>query len=84
MKEVFIIISLLVILLFLGDLHISFSPFSVTLPKWHVSVSILLFGIAIGLYSYGNSQIQYDKGYNDAIKDVEEIIRKKEDSCIDL
>lgn len=51
------VIILIVSFAYLGHLKIGFSPFSIALPYWYRSVAVLLMGIAIILYGYGEVAI---------------------------
>lgn len=67
----------LVALLYIGHLHISIKPFSVSLPYWHRSVGVLLMLVGIYVFSIGEHVSGYIKGLKDGENDVIEILNEK-------
>lgn len=79
--KVYLIISAAVFvlaLLYIGHLHISIKPFSISLPFWHRSVGILLLVIGVYVFSIGEHVTGYKKGFDEGADKAIEILNKKE------
>lgn len=74
MKTDVIILAILAVfvLLFIGNLTISFKPFSISLPYWHRVVGVLLLCLGMSVYSIGERA----KGYKDGLNDGAELVIK--------
>ena len=66
MKTILFTIICVISLLWVGDLTITFKPFSISLPGWYKPV------YTIGEYTKG-----YKHGFDDGIKECVEILKKK-------
>ena len=64
-------------LLWVGDLTITFKPFSISLPGWHKPVGILLFWLSMAVYTIGERTKGYKQGFDDGVKKCIEILEKK-------
>lgn len=67
MKTIICIIALL----WVGDLTITFKPFSISLPGWHKALGIILFVFAMAVYNIG----EYKHGFDDGAKECIEAIK---------
>ena len=72
MKTIILAIICIIALLWVGDLTITFKPFSISLPGWHKALGIILFVFAMAVYTKG-----YKQGFDDGIKECVEILKKK-------
>ena len=59
MKTILFTIICIIALLWVGDLTITFKPFTISLPGWYKPVGILLFILSMAVYTTGD----YTKGY---------------------
>ena len=59
MKTILFTIIFIIALLWVGDLTITFKPFSISLPGWYKPVGIILFVLSMAVYTIG----EYTKGY---------------------
>lgn len=50
MKTIILAIICIIALLWVGDLTITFKPFSISLPGWHKALGIILFVFAMAVY----------------------------------
>ncbi len=66
------IVIMIIWLLFIGNISISFKPFSFHLPLWHRSLGLFLIIIGVLVYNIG----ERTKGYNDGLKKGKEITIK--------
>lgn len=66
----------IIALLWVGDLTITFKPFSISLPGWHKAVGILLFFLSMTVYNIGEYTRGYKQGFDDGIKECLDIIKK--------
>ena len=53
MKTILFTIICIIALLCVGDLTITFKPFSISLPGWYKPVGILLFFLSMAVYTIG-------------------------------
>ena len=53
MKTILFTIICVIALLWVGDLTITFKPFSISLPGWHKALGIILFVFAMAVYNIG-------------------------------
>ena len=51
MKTILFTIIFIIALLWVGDLTITFKPFSISLPGWYKPVGILLFFLSMAVYT---------------------------------
>lgn len=72
MKTILFTIIFIIALLWVGDLTITFKPFSISLPGWYKPVGIILFVLSMAVYTKG-----YKHGFDDGIKECVEILKKK-------
>ena len=63
------IVIMIIWLLFIGNISISFKPFSIHLPFWHRSLGIFLAVAGFMIYNIG----EHTKGYSDGLKKGEEM-----------
>ena len=77
MKTILFISTCIIALLWVGDLTITFKPFSISLPGWHKALGIVLFVLSMALYNVGEYAKGYKHGFDDGIKECLEIIKKK-------
>ena len=73
MKTIIFIIALL----WVGDLTITFKPFSISLPGWYKPVGIILFVLAMAVYNIGEYAKGYKHGFDDGIKNVLKYLKRK-------
>ena len=62
--------------LWVGDLTITFKPFSISLPGWYKPVGILLFFLSMAVYTTGDYTKGYKQGFDDGVKKCIEILKK--------
>ena len=77
MKIIIFTIICIIALLWVGDLIITFKPFSISLPGWYKPVGILLFFLSMAVYTIGEYAIGYKQGFDYEIKKCVEILEKK-------
>lgn len=75
MKTILFTAIFIICLLWVGDLTITFKPFSISLPGWHKPVGILLFWLSMAVYT-GERTKGYKQGFDDGIKECVEILKK--------
>jgi hypothetical protein len=76
MKTILFISTCIIALLWVGDLTITFKPFSISLPGWHKALGILLFFLSMAVYNIGEYAKGYKHGFDDGIKECLDIIKK--------
>lgn len=76
MKIILFTFICIIALLWVGDLTITFKPFSISLPGWHKSLGIILFVLAMAVYNIGEYAKGYNHGFDDGLKECLEIIKK--------
>lgn len=76
MKTILSIITISILLLWIGELTVTFKPFSVSLPGWHKAAGILLFWLSMVVYQGGERARWYKEGFNDAVKKSIDILEK--------
>lgn len=75
--KIFIYIAVFIILfLLIGQIQITFKPFSVSLPYWYRSVGILLIGVGLLVYNIGELAKGYKEGFREGVKYVVEKVEK--------
>ena len=77
MKTILFTIICIIALLWVGDLTITFKPFSISLPGWYKPVGILLFFLSMAVYNIGEYTRGYKQGFDDGVKKCVEILKKK-------
>lgn len=77
MKTILFTIICIIALLWVGDLTITFKPFSISLPGWYKPVGILLFFLSMAVYITGDYIKGYKQGFDDGVKECIEILKKK-------
>lgn len=77
MKTTLFTAILIIGLLWVGDLTITFKPFSISLPCWYKSVGILLFWLSMVVYTTGEHAKGYKQGFDDGVKKCIEILENK-------
>lgn len=77
MKTIIFTIICIIALLWVGDLTITFKPFSISLPGWYKVVGILLFWLAMAVYTIGERTKGYKQGFEDGVNKCIEILEKK-------
>ena len=76
MKTIIFTIICIIALLWVGDLTITFKPFSISLPGWHKPVGILLFFLSMAVYTIGEYTKGYKHGFDDGIKNVLKYLKR--------
>ena len=76
MKTILFAAIFIIALLWVGDLTITFKPFSTSLPGWHKPVGILLFFLSMAVYNIGEYTKGYKQGFDDGVKECIEILKK--------
>ena len=77
MKTILFTIIFIIALLWVGDLTITFKPFSISLPSWHKALGIILFVLAMAVYNIGEYAKGYKQGFDNGVKECVEILKKK-------
>lgn len=77
METILFTIICIIALLWVGDLTITFKPFSISLPGWYKPVGILLFCLSVAVYNIGEYTKGYKQGFDDGVKKCIEILKKK-------
>ena len=77
MKTILFTIICVIALLWVGDLTITFKPFSISLPGWYKPVGIILFVLAMAVYNIGEYAKGYKHGFDDGIKNVLKYLKRK-------
>ena len=77
MKTILFTIICVISLLWVGDLTITFKPFSISLPGWYKPVGIILFVLAMAVYNIGEYAKGYKHGFDDGIKNVLKYLKRK-------
>lgn len=78
MKTILLTIICIIALLWVGDLTITFKPFSISLPGWHKPVGILLFCLSVAVYTIGEYAKGYKQGFDNGVKECIEILNKND------
>lgn len=76
MKTILFISISIIALLWVGDLTITFKPFSISLPGWYKPIGIILFCLSVAVYNVGEYAKGYKHGFDDGIKECLDIIKK--------
>ena len=77
MKTILFTIIFIIALLWVGDLTITFKPFSISLPGWYKPVGIILFVLAMAVYNIGEYAKGYKQGFDYGIKNVLKYLKRK-------
>ena len=77
MKTILFTIIFIIAILWVGELTITFNPFSISLPGWHKALGILLFFLSMTVYNIGEYTRGYKQGFDDGVKECVEILKKK-------
>lgn len=77
MKTILFMAITLIALLYIGELTITFKPFSISLPGWYKPVGILLFWLSMVVYATGEHARGYKQGFDDGVKKCIEIFEKE-------
>ena len=77
MKTILFTIICVISLLWVGDLTITFKPFSISFPGWYKPVGILLFFLSMAVYTIGEYAKGYKQGFDDGIKNVLKYLKRK-------
>lgn len=75
MKTILFISICIIALLWVGDLTITFKPFSISLPSWYKALGIVLFVLSMVLYNVGEYAKGYKHGFDDGVKECIEAIK---------
>nr|UWF99747.1 MAG: hypothetical protein [Bacteriophage sp.]UWH98600.1 MAG: hypothetical protein [Bacteriophage sp.] len=78
MKTIIFTIICIIALLWVGDLTITFKPFSISLPSWYKPVGIILFVLAMAVYTIGEYAKGYKQGFDNGVKECIEILNKND------
>ena len=73
MKTILFTIIFIIAILWVGDLTITFKPFSISLPSWYKALGILLFFLSMTVYNIGEYTKGYKQGFDDGVKECVEI-----------
>lgn len=84
MKTIIFTITFIIALLWVGDLTITFKPFSISLPGWHKALGIILFVFAMAVYNIGEYAKGYKHGFDDGVKECIEAIKGNGKNTIDF
>lgn len=76
MKTILFTIIFIIAILWVGDLTITFKPFSISLPSWHKALGIILFMLAMAVYNIGEYAKGYKHGFDDGIKNVLKYLKR--------
>lgn len=76
MKTILFISICIIALLWVGDLTITFKPFSISLPGWYKPIGIILFCLSVAVYNIGEYTRGYKQGFDDGIKNVLKYLKK--------
>ena len=76
MKTILFTIIFIIAILWVGELTITFKPFSISLPGWYKALGIVLFVLSMALYNVGEYAKGYKHGFDDGIKECLDIIKK--------
>lgn len=77
MKTILFTAIFITCILWVGELTITFKPFSISLPGWYKVAGILLFWLSMVVYSTGEHARGYKQGFDDGIKKCIEILEKE-------
>lgn len=77
MKTILFTIIFIIAILWVGDLTITFKPFSISLPGWYKPIGIILFCLSVAVYNVGEYTKGYKQGFDDGVKKCIEILEKK-------
>lgn len=77
MKTILFTIIFIIAILWVGDLTITFKPFSISMPGWYKVVGILLFWLAMAVYTIRERTKGYKQGFEDGVNKCIEILEKK-------
>lgn len=77
MRTILYTILIIAFLLWVGELTVTFKPFSVSLPNWYKAAGILLFWLSMAVYTIGENARGYKEGFDAGIKKCIEILEKK-------
>lgn len=72
MKTMIYIVLFLAIIAYVGEMHISFSPFAVSFPKWRMMLAVIF--LMLGLSFYGLQQ--FHDGQRKGFLDQDRLIRE--------
>lgn len=75
MKTILFTIIFIIAILWVGDLTITFKPFSISLPSWYKALGILLFFLSMTVYNIGEYTKGYKQGFDDGVKECVEILK---------
>lgn len=75
MKTIILTIICIIALLWVGDLTITFKPFSISFSGWHKALGIILFVFAMAVYNIGEYAKGYKHGFDDGAKECIEAIK---------
>lgn len=80
MKIIFYIAIFIVTFLIIGQIQITFKPFTISLPYWYRSLGLLLIVVGLFVYNIGEQMKGYKDGFRQGMKYVIEKIEKRIDS----
>ena len=81
MKTILFTIICVISLLWVGDLTITFKPFSISFPGWYKPVGILLFFLSMAVYTIGEYAKGYKQGFDYGIKKCVEKVNGIHNQC---
>lgn len=77
MKTILFTTLIIAALLWIGELTITFKPFSVSLLGWYKAVAILLFWLSMVVYQGGERVRRYKEGFNDGTEYIIKVLNDK-------
>lgn len=77
MKTILFTAIFITCILWVGELTITFKPFSISLPGWYKVAGILIFWLSMVVYTTGEYAIGYKQGFNDGVKKCIEMLEKE-------
>lgn len=77
------VLFIILIILYLGHVKITFTPFSFKLESWRRSVGWVFLCVGLGFLLYDQTMVGYKEGYKDCIKDFEIELNKIKNKNID-
>ena len=77
MKTILSTVIFIMALLWVSEFTVTLKPFSISLPGWYKAASILLFLLAMVVFTTGERARGYKQGFDDGVKKCIEILENK-------
>lgn len=77
MKTILSTVIFIMALLWVSELTVTLKPFSISLPGWYKAAGILLFSLAVLVFTAGERARDYKRGFDDGVKKCIEILENK-------